>query len=78
MNSICLYIIGQTEINRPNCNVGYRQMWRIIQDKYNYVVKRYEIFDSKQHANSSSLNPGNVHLQVYGNDVNENYEPNGG
>lgn len=30
----------QAEITGPNCNVGYRQMWRIMQDKYGYVTKR--------------------------------------
>ena len=36
-------VLMQDEINGPNCNIGYRQMWRVIQDKYNYVAKRFNI-----------------------------------
>ena len=32
--------IHQCEMNGPNCNVGYRQMWRIMEDKFHYAVKR--------------------------------------
>ena len=28
------------ELQGPNCNVGYRQMWQIIKNKHRYNVKR--------------------------------------
>ena len=38
---IILLLFLQHEISGVNGNVGYRQMWRIMQVKYNYCVKRY-------------------------------------
>ena len=29
----------QVEVAGSNCNVGYRQMWRILQAKYQFVTK---------------------------------------
>ena len=62
-----IIVLTQNEINGPNCNIGYRQMWRVIQDKYQYAVKRfvkilmYEMFVT------------HCMTQVHCDDANENF-----